>query len=224
MAARLSVGQIYNAARKAGFAPARAAIATAIALAESGGDPGAHCDDCFPGVHEDSRGLWQINVVAHPQMAGWNLYDPATNARAAFAISNGGRNFTPWSTYGTGPGHTNAAAGLLPKVYKEIGGNPPDTVPGADVPAGGSSSSGGATDGQNVSDWWKALSPFGWGFGALSDSAHKDLAKITLTGLFTVGGIGLVVLGVYKGVSPTVQRVKQEAAAGAAQVAKVAAL
>ena len=56
---------------------------TAIALAESGGNPGAHNPN-----GEDSRGLWQINMS--PQANGnapWaqqlDLYDPVDNARAA---------------------------------------------------------------------------------------------------------------------------------------------
>src|SRR3954449_12084787 len=98
----LSVKQIYDTARAAGFTPAAAVTATAIAFAESGGNPSARCHNCFPGVTEDSRGLWQINVDAHPDMAGWNLYDPATNARAAYKISSGGKHYTPWSTYTNG--------------------------------------------------------------------------------------------------------------------------
>lgn len=37
---------------------------------------------------EDSRGLWQINVVrqAHPELAGWNLWDPQVNAYFAHRI------------------------------------------------------------------------------------------------------------------------------------------
>ncbi len=48
---------------------------------------------------EDSRGLMQINVRAHPQYRRVNLYDPIINMRAALAVSNGGRDFSPWSTY-----------------------------------------------------------------------------------------------------------------------------
>lgn len=79
--------------------------AVAVAMAETGGtlDANAHCLDCVPGIHEDSRGLWQINVIAHPDMAGMNLYDPATCARAAFTVyTDAGRSFRPWSTYTSG--------------------------------------------------------------------------------------------------------------------------
>ena len=54
---------IYAAARQAGFSPDQAVTMTAIALAESGGNPGAHNPN-----GEDSRGLWQINMS--PQANG----------------------------------------------------------------------------------------------------------------------------------------------------------
>lgn len=47
---------------------------------ESGGNPGSHADT----TSEDSRGLFQINIKAHPQWANTNLYDPETNAKLAF--------------------------------------------------------------------------------------------------------------------------------------------
>lgn len=99
---RIGIGAIYRYARQAGFAPAQAVIATAVAMAESTGNIYAHCLNCVPGVTEDSRGLWQINVDAHPWATSGDLYDPAVNAAAAYQIANGGRNFTPWSTYTNG--------------------------------------------------------------------------------------------------------------------------
>ena len=85
--------QIYRFARMAGFSPDQSATMTAIALAESGGNSGAH------NPHgEDSRGLWQINSRAHPDLAGVDLYDPVENARAAFRISRSGADVSPWTT------------------------------------------------------------------------------------------------------------------------------
>jgi hypothetical protein len=43
---------------------------------------------------EDSRGLWQLNVLAHPQLAAWNLFDPQINAYFAYHL---------WSVQGWGP-------------------------------------------------------------------------------------------------------------------------
>jgi hypothetical protein len=78
------------------------AIAVAVALGESGGKTDARCHNCFPGVSEDSIGLWQVNRRAHPQYSETCLYDPACNARAMYAISSGGNNWRPWSQYTNG--------------------------------------------------------------------------------------------------------------------------
>src|SRR4051794_32076735 len=171
--AKLTPAQVYNAARAGGFSPTAAIMATAVALAESGGNPAAHCHNCFPGVTEDSRGLWQINVDAHPDMAGWNLYDPKTNARAAYSISSGGRSFGAWSTYTNG-----AYRNTLPQVYSGLGitagAQPPASAPGG-VPAGGAgpadTSSGGSSSIQNAGQ--SLLDPIGL-FGSLKSSVSQD--------------------------------------------------
>ncbi|GAB2681661.1 NlpC/P60 family protein [Thalassiella azotivora] len=91
--ARYSAEQIYAFARQAGFSPDAATTMTAIALAESGGRSSAHNP-----VGEDSRGLWQINVNAHADLGRrLDLYDPAQNAVAAFEVSRGGRDVSPWT-------------------------------------------------------------------------------------------------------------------------------
>lgn len=67
--------------------------ALAIMQCESSGDPYAH----NPGtatVPEDSRGLYQININAHPQMAE-DAWDPEANVRYAgqlYAASG----WSPW--------------------------------------------------------------------------------------------------------------------------------
>jgi murein DD-endopeptidase MepM/ murein hydrolase activator NlpD len=94
MAERLTTVQIFQVLREAGFSPDQAVNFTAIAMAESGGDPHARLNTS----REDSRGLWQINLHAHDNYAHANLYDPLTNARAAYEISGHGRNLYPWST------------------------------------------------------------------------------------------------------------------------------
>jgi len=110
----ISPRHIYQYARQAGFSASEAVVATAIALAESvGGDANAHCHDCVPGVHEDSRGLWQINVLAHPWAAQSNLYDPQVNAAAAYQVyKDAGKKFTPWSTYTSGSYKSRLPAAL----------------------------------------------------------------------------------------------------------------
>lgn len=97
-------GQIQSAiqvAKNAGFQNGSILTAVATALAETRGslNPAAWNNPAINGGTEDSRGLWQINVQAHPQYAGQNLFDPATNASAAFQVSSGGTNWQPWSTF-----------------------------------------------------------------------------------------------------------------------------
>jgi cell wall-associated NlpC family hydrolase len=91
--ARYTAEQIYAFAREAGFSPDRAATMTAIALAESRGNSAAHNP-----VGENSKGLWQINQRAHPGFASLDLFDPVQNARAAFKVSHGGDDISPWTT------------------------------------------------------------------------------------------------------------------------------
>jgi lysozyme-like protein/NlpC/P60 family protein/thrombospondin type 3 repeat protein len=97
---RYSAEQIYGFARRAGFSPDEAATMTAISLAESGGNSRAH------NPHgEDSKGLWQINGRAHPDLASrFDLYDPLQNAKAAFLVSRKGEDISPWTVTHGGNG------------------------------------------------------------------------------------------------------------------------
>jgi len=72
-------------------------LASAIALAESGGVPGAMTSSS----RELSIGLWQINTRVHPYSVD-DMKIPAKNAAAAFAISKGGTDWSPWTAYKTG--------------------------------------------------------------------------------------------------------------------------
>jgi len=45
---------------------------------------------------EDSRGLWQINLDAHPQLARHNLFDPQINAYFAHEIWENAGDWSPW--------------------------------------------------------------------------------------------------------------------------------
>ncbi len=90
----LSRQELADVWLSAGGNPRAATMAAAVALRESGGRPNAR----NLSKREDSRGLWQINVRAHPQWALRNLYNPRVNAQAAIAISSNGRNWSPWTT------------------------------------------------------------------------------------------------------------------------------
>ena len=77
---------------------ADANTAAAIAMAESHGDSRA------VGDNGDSIGLWQIHVPSAPREFKQRdaLFHPGVNAQAAFAISSGGTNWQPWTTYRNG--------------------------------------------------------------------------------------------------------------------------
>ena len=101
----MNLVDVMSAAYDAGVHdPVNLARAGAIAMAESSGNPRAH--NAVP--PDDSYGLWQINMYGdlgptRRQQYGLSgndaLYDPKTNARVMFAISGGGTNWRPWSTY-----------------------------------------------------------------------------------------------------------------------------
>lgn len=95
----LSLGQLTSLAASVGFPDP--ALAAAVAMAESGGDPAA-VGDTQPGVLGPSIGLWQIDTYFHKQWSQEELSDPTTNAQAALSISSHGTNWTPWSTYNSG--------------------------------------------------------------------------------------------------------------------------
>lgn len=90
--------QLVGFAQGAGFQGSSANTIAAIALAESGGDPNA-INYSDPG---GSYGLTQINGAAHGPTAVNTLGNPQEAFAQAFAISNGGSSFTPWSTYNSG--------------------------------------------------------------------------------------------------------------------------
>lgn len=103
----LSPRQIAEYAHDAGFRGKDLTTAVAIALAESGGRTTAH-NDTPP---DNSYGLWQVNMhgALGPERrdefdldANRDLFDPATNAEAAYAISGGGDSFRPWTAYTSG--------------------------------------------------------------------------------------------------------------------------
>lgn len=100
---KLTDVQIAQAAKTAGIlSPNLLTVATAIAIAESQGNPQAHNPGNGTTDIEDSYGLWQINVLAHPSYDKKRLYDPGYNATAMFNISSAGTNWNPWGTYTSG--------------------------------------------------------------------------------------------------------------------------
>lgn len=93
-----TLDQLLGFAQQAGFQGSSAQTIAGIAYAESSGnDQAINYSD--PG---GSYGLTQINGAAHGPTAANTLGNPLEAFQQAFQISNGGTNFTPWSTYNSG--------------------------------------------------------------------------------------------------------------------------
>ena len=98
--AGLPYDQLYSVMQGAfgDLGPDVVALMTAIAMAESGGNPAAHNNR-----GEDSRGLGQINIGpgANTDLAGYNLFDPAENAKAMRIVYDR-QGPGAWSVYSNG--------------------------------------------------------------------------------------------------------------------------
>lgn len=112
----LTASQIAYFARNAGFTGANLETAIAVALAESGGNPQAYNPETAAGTSpgEGSYGLWQVYLQAHPEFDGLNLYDPQTNANAAYSVFSAS-GWGAWSTFNSGAyqAHLGAARAAL---------------------------------------------------------------------------------------------------------------
>jgi Lysozyme like domain len=94
-----SAVRIARVAKRTGFRGRGWVISVAVALAESGGWTRArHVNlDCSV-----DRGLWQINSYWHREVSDRQAFKPRRAARAAYRISAGGGDWTPWTTYDNG--------------------------------------------------------------------------------------------------------------------------
>ncbi len=93
----LSIDDVIQLARDAGFDGDDLAVAVAVARAESGWD---RCCRSSTG----DVGIWQINQIHWKNYGGRDaLYDGPTNARAAHDLYKAaGKKFTPWSAFKNG--------------------------------------------------------------------------------------------------------------------------
>lgn len=91
----LPPNQVAHYAYDAGFRGSSLVTAVAVADAESTFDTSATSpgDTCI--------GLWQINKV-NDETNPSTLFNPSYNAKMAYSISNGGTNWSAWSTYTSG--------------------------------------------------------------------------------------------------------------------------
>jgi len=117
---QLTFGQIEDLWIANGGSPGWAPLAAGIAMAESGGDPGALNNNSSTGDY--SVGLWQINYFGSllaPRTASYGSpstlqADPNAQARAAVALSNNGANWGPWRTDRAWQAWTSAGSPSMP--------------------------------------------------------------------------------------------------------------
>ena len=139
----VDTSSLADLAAGAGFTGDDVAIAAAIAMAESGGNPRIYNPETAAGTPQGkgSYGLWQIYLKAHPEFAGWNLYDPQTNANAAYRVYQQ-QGWNAWSTFKSGayrkyltgvPGLPVPALSQPLTIDATTGQVVPDTTAPADV-------------------------------------------------------------------------------------------
>lgn len=216
----LTPSYVFRLARGAGLSRPRAVIATAIAMAESGLDPGAEGDVALAdATWGPSLGLWQIRSVRAQTGTGrardaQHLRDPAFNAVAMDVISNHGADFSPWSVYKSG-----AYKQYLDEAEAAARGGPGSTTaPGSPAGAGGVSGAGikvpgipgipGVPDPGDVLDGAGELLS-GIGGGALDVAQGvvgllvKELAPAVLIGAGVLGGFAIIAIGLWRGTEET---------------------
>jgi hypothetical protein len=174
----------------AGFRGETLAQMIAIAVAESS----LKTDNV--NTRSGATGLWQILPSAHPEFAGWDLRDPAVNARAAYSVyqsapSPGRITRNKWTAYG----NPIYMAALIPA----------HAAASAATTAGGLSSAAGAVGGA-VSDLYDST-PLGQAQHAaeIAGDAWDTLAnpRTWLRVAYVVAGLGLVWMGVARLVTDT---------------------
>ena len=129
--------------RQAGFRGEALRTARAVMLAESRGRVRAHNPNRATG--DNSYGLFQINMIdalgperrrRYGLASNADLFDPVKNARVAFQMSKGGRDWSPWSTYKSGAYKEYLGAKAPPIAPSRGGVKPPSLKGGFTSPAG----------------------------------------------------------------------------------------
>ena len=96
--------QLKHLLSKVGFQGDQLKQAWAVVMKESTGRPMAHNQNSRTG--DNSYGLFQINMIGsmgparltqYGLSSNEELFDPLTNARIAYIISEGGNNWSPWN-------------------------------------------------------------------------------------------------------------------------------
>lgn len=174
MAVKLTRQEIEELWVRAGGNPQNASTASAIALAESGGDPSAVNGNSNGST---DRGLWQVNSV-HGSLS---TFDPLANARAAVSISSNGANWKPWCVaWSDGAcGGTFMGPGSPVLKFLGLGGDLSDQVVG-----------GSPSQFQN-----QALGGVSWNPKDWADAVLQPLGVWAYAGMLFVLGLGLMGVG-----------------------------
>lgn len=184
----LTASQIAQVAREGGFPESAIPTAVAVALAESSGDTNAHNTNRLTG--DNSYGLWQINMLdkmgperrkAFGLSSNNELFNPITNARAANRMSNGGKNWGPWSTYPA------KAALYMPKARAAAGTKGTATQAGwwDDFKKGFSD---GFDVGPGPEDLWDGGTENDPSLGeGLGNAWDRDMQRLQSSGVWSVG-------------------------------------
>jgi hypothetical protein len=188
--AKRTAGEIYAAARQAGLSAPSAVIATAIALAESGGDDRVLGDTTIQGGGwGPSVGVFQIRTRTEQYGTGGDrdlLALQGNLARQAVAMRNisaGGTNWAPWTVYTRG-------------TYQDFLGQAQSAAAGAGADVTGVQTVGLGDTAQDIA-------------GAAVDSARRLLVKLGAAGL----GVVLIGVGVVLAVKQRLQTQSGKAAA-----------
>lgn len=198
----MTTEELFQLAYEAGFRGDNLRMAVAIALAESGGNPGAYNPELAAGTTPGagSRGLWQIYGTAHPQYNSSIAFDPHTNARGAYEIfQQAGGKFTPWSTFNNGMAQSIYNSLKAPASLKNSA-NGQQTIKkttSKGIQAGGASSSLGggtsATESGVLAQQAQALKSIS--SGDWLSNAFSKIDKVNLS--FFIGGILLFGVGLF---------------------------
>lgn len=200
---KLSFSQLVALAQSVGLSPSNANTAAAVSLAESGGNTA----NLNPNAPDYSVGLWQINIrgaLGNSRPSEAALYNPTTNAQSMAAISGGGSNFSPWSTFKNGayraylPGGSLSGMPIVTQSSGAAGGY--STVAGS----GGSST-------PSKPSLFSGVDTTGV-FGGVT----ATIQDIFLSSGFVILGLILAGIGAFIVASPQLKKGTQIAAKGAA--------
>ena len=203
---------LYAQLTAAGFDPQAATTMVAIAGAESSyndaalGDQGLQTSTWGP-----SFGLFQIRTLKTATGSGGDR-DIATLAgndqaqiRAAYDISHGGTDFSPWTTYTSGK-------------YQQF------------LPTAAQAATAGGEGGGGLPTWGPSWLPWNWpsvAGNAAQGATTQVLAgarSITVEAAFVILGLALVAGGLATAVVPASRAYARRAAPNAKQAVKLAAL